>query len=530
MNCWYKFIGNRIRTNTLYLRSIVYLFLMVFVISGLFGGTHRKAYAQDDPVNKEYAPPTITKEPSDANVVAGDTAKFYVSASGKSIKYQWYVWDGKNDRWAKSGATGTATRVLSVKAEKILNGKLYKCKVTNAGGSIETKVVRLIVKPVISTQPSSVTVVEGEDATFYLTSNSPSAVYQWEVSDDNGKIWSNSAVTGNTSSKITVTTKQKYNGYLYRCKVSNGKATEYSKAVKLTVNKKSGNPPVIISQPSSITVIRGSTGKITVKASGKNLRYQWYISKNGGKTWVESAATGNKTNTITITATKGLDGRLYKCKVSNNGGSVYSKVAKYTTLAVISDQPSRKMVSAQSEVTFSIKARSSVTVYRWQVSSDNGKTWNDSFVTGNATDTIRFTAEPEMDGYYYRCKVTNGAWEEYSNKVRLRVRAKIILQPALILDNVEQKPSSIITVDEGKVTLIKIKVYGKSSLYDYQWQVSKDDGSTWTDVQNANLSIYSFTPIAKQNGYKYRCVVSNKNNNNDGKAKTISNEITLKVK
>ncbi|SEG42394.1 hypothetical protein SAMN04487934_1334, partial [Eubacterium ruminantium] len=57
-----------------------------------------------------------------------------------------------------------------------------------------------------------------------------------------------------------------------------------------------------------------------------------------------------------------------------------------------------------------------------------------------------------------------------------------------------------------------------------------DSGKTWNDIKGATLSIYIFTPLSKQNGYKYRCVVSNKNNNSDGKAKTISDAFTLKVK
>ncbi len=40
----------------------------------------------------------------------------------------------------------------------------------------------------------------------------------------------------------------------------------------------------------------------------------------------------------------------------------------------------------------------------------------------------------------------------------------------------------------------------------YQWQLSTNGGGTWADIAGATASTYSFTALASQNGYQYRCV------------------------
>ncbi len=43
----------------------------------------------------------------------------------------------------------------------------------------------------------------------------------------------------------------------------------------------------------------------------------------------------------------------------------------------------------------------------------------------------------------------------------------------------------------------------------YQWQLSTDNGVTWSNVPGATADVYTFTTIAADNGKQYRCTVSN---------------------
>ncbi len=79
--------------------------------------------------------------------------------------------------------------------------------------------------------------------------------------------------------------------------------------------------PTIKTQPKAVTVKKGASVKLTVKASGtKPLKYQWY--KDG------KAISGAKSSTYKISKTKTSSKGSYTVKVSNPAGSVTSKAAK----------------------------------------------------------------------------------------------------------------------------------------------------------------------------------------------------------
>ena len=59
--------------------------------------------------------------------------------------------------------------------------------------------------------------------------------------------------------------------------------------------------------------------------------YQWQVSTNGGTTWANSGASGNKTATLSFTATAAHNGYRFRCVVTGSGGqSVTSNAAVLT--------------------------------------------------------------------------------------------------------------------------------------------------------------------------------------------------------
>lgn len=102
----------------------------------------------------------------------------------------------------------------------------------------------------ISSQPSNITVTEGNSAKFVVgASGYPVPTYQWQVSTDNGSNWTN--VSGATSAILTLTnvTVDGNNGSKYRCVITNTTEqvhTVTSSVATLTVTKASssgGNLP-----------------------------------------------------------------------------------------------------------------------------------------------------------------------------------------------------------------------------------------------------------------------------------------------
>ncbi|MBC7733177.1 MAG: hypothetical protein H7306_14980 [Bacteriovorax sp.] len=132
-------------------------------------------------------PPTITQQPADLSVTAGQGASFTVAATGTApLSYQWQR-DGVN----VSGATGTTyaleTTVIGDSAA------MFRAVVTNEAGTATSNAATLTVvasAPVltITRQPADTSVVAGTQATFSVagTCSSGTLSVQWQRSSGSG--------------------------------------------------------------------------------------------------------------------------------------------------------------------------------------------------------------------------------------------------------------------------------------------------------------------------------------------------------
>ena len=278
--------------------------------------------------------PFITRTRWTTSISEGGTATFYVEAIGGELHYQWYYLKPGATEWKAVSSASGKTQEYSLVTEARHNGYQYRCVVSNDVGEAVSSTVTLEVIPApvyvdpprIISQPAAKAVVSGKKATFTVGAVGDDLTYQWYYSKDAGKTWT--AVTASAGKKATYsfTTAAKHNGYRYRCKVSNSEGTVTSSSVKLTVITK----PKITTQPTSKSVKVGKTVKFTVKATGEKLSYQWYYSKNAGKTWNKITAAAGKKATYSFKATKAKNGYRYKCVVTNAAGKVTSKVVKLT--------------------------------------------------------------------------------------------------------------------------------------------------------------------------------------------------------
>ena len=90
-------------------------------------------------------------------------------------------------------------------------------------------------KPVIKTQPKSVTVKAGKKAAFKVKATGTGLKYQWYVKKTGAKKWTAVKKAVKATYKVKVT--KKMNGWKYRCKVYNTGGYVYTKTVKLKVKK-----------------------------------------------------------------------------------------------------------------------------------------------------------------------------------------------------------------------------------------------------------------------------------------------------
>ena len=174
------------------------------------------------------------------------------------------------------------------------------------------------VAPTITTQPASVSVTEGQTATFSVTASGSPLFYTWKK---NGVIISGATSASYTTGATTVADS----GAAYSVVVRNGAGVAKSTAAILTVNSAPAiAAPVITRQPPNKTVTEGETAKFTVKASGEGtITYQW--RKNG--TDIAGATLSSYTTPATTLADSGS---FYNVVVGNEGGSITSAVKKLT--------------------------------------------------------------------------------------------------------------------------------------------------------------------------------------------------------
>ena len=92
--------------------------------------------------------------------------------------------------------------------------------------------------------------------------------------------------------------------------------------------------PIITEQPASATAATGSKATFTVAATGTGtLSYQWQYSADG-MCWNNTALSGYNTTTLTVTAGSAMNGRYYRCIVTDSKGSTASRAAKLTVVTL----------------------------------------------------------------------------------------------------------------------------------------------------------------------------------------------------
>ncbi len=182
--------------------------------------------------------PTITQQPADLTVTAGQPASFTVAATGTApLSYRW-----QRNGSDIAGATGTAYSIASTLLAD--SGATFRAVVSNGAGSATSNSATLTVAasaPVltISPQPANTAVVAGASASFTVggTCSSGTLVIQWQRLG--GPAFAD--IAGATSATYSLTTALADNGAQFRAALScSGQAATTSNAATLTVTAPGG--------------------------------------------------------------------------------------------------------------------------------------------------------------------------------------------------------------------------------------------------------------------------------------------------
>ena len=172
--------------------------------------------------------------------------------------------------------------------------------------------------------------------------------------------------------------------------------------------------------------------KRQVEATGSEpLQYQWQESSDNGETFVDIPYTNDNSHSLKVR--KENNGKLVRCVVSNEYGSVVSNAAKLTIYysPEFTASLGNKTINSGEKATFTLpiaQGNPYGAEVIWQVSKDDGKTFADvteadgtfsldsKVVDGKEEWSTTFTTcatNISFNGYMYRCTVKNAENADY---------------------------------------------------------------------------------------------------------------------
>ena len=349
----------------------------------------------------------------------------------------------------------------------------------------------------ITTQPQSLRVVEGQEATFTVAATGTDLSYQWYYVDlkhlGNGP----QKIDGATTPTLTRITTGDMDMELYFCLVRGASGQRASEGALLEVVV----APVIITQPVNVTVRPGEYATVSLKAPGTHIKYRWYVRSDPEAAWQTAPGTMDLTEDRTGFAPiysyfthNNMDQPQLYCVVSNEAGTVSSNIVTVTVLAVPKIENSTWSVEVLpgETATFRVEATGKFLTYRWYVIDTKGVR---TLIDGATENTYSLTATADKDNYTYECYVSNASGEVYRS-MQLHL---ITAAPTITKDPEDM----VIRSGNSIMLLVEAEGYGLS----YQWYC--DDGETEFALENKTTRGYYFTPSKADDGNQYWCVVSN---------------------
>jgi hypothetical protein len=308
------------------------------------------------------AAPSITAQPANQTVTAGQTATFSVTVAGTTpFSYQW-----QKGTTAISGATSASYTTAPTTTSD--SGSQFSVVVTNAIGNATSNAATLTVNgaagaPSITAQPANQTVTAGQTATFSVTvAGTTPFNYQWQKGT--------TAISGATSASYTTApTTAADSGSQFSVVVSNAVGNVTSNAATLTVN---------------------AAGPATTDV----LTYHDDIAR-----------TGQNLSETTLTLGNVNSGTFGKLAFYSMDGRVDAEPLYASNVAVPNNGTHNLVIAAtENDSVYALDANSGATI--WQISTlKTGETASDDRNCTQITPEIGVTSTPVID----RTQGPNGA-------------------------------------------------------------------------------------------------------------------------
>ena len=361
-----------------------------------------------------------------------------------------------------------------------------------ASGNEALAYVDVYLVTLITKEPEDAYVQEGETVKFSTDTSRAGTTYQWYYLAPGADEWKVCKQSGAKTKTLTVTATKDLDGYYFCCEITDvyGSVGE-TRAARLTIVK----PPKITTQPKNTAAPEGSTAKVTVKAKGEGLKYQWYIKNEGGSKFSKSSVTSA---TYSCKMSEKSDGRQAYCVITDKyGNTVKSKTvtlylgnpAKITTQPKNAAAPEGKVAKA------TVKATGDGITYTWYIKNPSKEKFGKSSVT-SATYSCKMSET--TDGRQAYCVIT----DKYGTSVKTETVTFYMGNPAKI----KTQPKSVVA-EEGTTAKTTVKASGDG--LKYQWYI-KNPGKDKFGKSSVTSATYSCKMSESTDGRQAYCVITDK--------------------
>ena len=251
------------------------------------------------------------------------------------------------------------------------------------------------------------------------------------------------------------------------------------------------DPITINTSPSNQTGNIGSIVAFSVVATGNNLFYQWEKSTDGGANFEPIPDAIAATYNLTVNPED--DQAQFRCVVENNCESQTSAVATFTLTC---GSPTIGSITGL--------AGPCVDNYYTYYVPDNGdiETWTWSAPSG-------WTLIPNKNLLLAKAGATDGDITVFGTDYCGNNSATQSIAVASNLVEISSQPISL-SITEGNLANFSVSVSPGGGTNSYQWQVSKDEGLNFFDINGETTASYVIAAASlSDDGKRFRCIVSN---------------------
>ncbi|MEM7167509.1 MAG: immunoglobulin domain-containing protein, partial [Planctomycetota bacterium] len=410
------------------------------------------------------SPPALVTQPTSQGVCLGDSVTISVSATGSiPLQFQWRL-DGSN-------LPGENAPGLTIPAATVADAGSYDCVITNPCGSVvsTTAVLDVGVPAAISTDPTGLTICDGDPASFTVVASGTAPIsYQWRR---NGTM-----LPGATSAVFALASATTADAGAYDCVATNACGTATSVPANLVVR----TSPVVTADPTGGSECLGGNFTLTVTATGSTpLNYQW--QRNG------TNLAGATNATLSLTGLSALDTGSYQAIVTNDCGSTVSAAATFVV-----DEPPAILVEPISlarctgaTATLSVSASGTLPLsYQWFLDG--------SMVAGATSSSLTTGSVSAADAGSYEVVVTN---------VCGTVTSAPALLDVLVAPMITTQPGSV-SACLGDPASLSVVATGSAPVT-HTW---RRDG---VDVPGANSATLTISAVTAADDATYDVVITN---------------------